>query len=77
MYSSIELIVASHVELKNRRALEELRGHRHHLLEQLRMVSGIDPARAIEQVEEDIRVIDEGLEQLRPPPGTLPDNEWR
>lgn len=77
MSSPIELIVASHVELKNRRALEELREHRRRLLEQLRTVSGIDPTRAIEQVEEDIHAIDDGLERLKPPPGTLPENDWR
>ncbi|MBR1177352.1 MULTISPECIES: hypothetical protein [Bradyrhizobium] len=77
MPSSIELIVASHVALKDRRGLEELREHRRRLLEQLRTVSGIDPIRAIERMEEDIKAIDEGLEQLKPPPGTLPDNDWR
>jgi len=74
--SSIELIVASHVALKDRRGLEELRAHRRQLLEQLRTVSGIDPIRTIERMEEDIKAIDEGLEQLKPPPGTLPDNDW-
>ncbi len=63
--------------LKDRRGLEELREHRRRLLEQLRTVSGIDPIRAIERMEEDIKAIDEGLEQLKPPPGTLPDNDWR
>jgi len=65
------------VALKDRRGLEELREHRRRLLEQLRTVSGIDPIRAIERMEEDIKAIDEGLEQLKPPPGTLPDNDWR
>ena len=77
MPSSIELIVASHVALKDRRGLEELREHRRGLLEQLRTVSGIDPIRTIERMEEDIKAIDEGLEQLKPPPGTLSDNDWR
>ncbi|WP_256808847.1 MULTISPECIES: hypothetical protein [unclassified Bradyrhizobium] len=77
MPSSIELIVASLVELKDRPGLAELREHRCQLLEQLRTVSGIDPTRTIERIEEDIRTIDEGLEQLKPPPGTLPDNDWR
>jgi len=65
------------VALKDRRGLEELREHRRRLLEQLRTVSGIDPIRTIERMEEDIKAIDEGLEQLKPPPGTLPDNDWR
>jgi len=64
------------VALKDRRGLEELRAHRRQLLEQLRTVSGIDPIRTIERMEEDIKAIDEGLEQLKPPPGTLPDNDW-
>ena len=63
--------------LKDRRGLEELREHRRRLLEQLRTVSGIDPIRTIERMEEDIKAIDEGLEQLKPPPGSLPDNDWR
>lgn len=62
--------------LKDRRGLEELRAHRRQLLEQLRTVSGIDPIRTIERMEEDIKAIDDGLEQLKPPPGTLPDNDW-
>jgi len=65
------------VALKDRRGLEELREHRRRLLEQLRTVSGIDPIRTIERMEEDIKAIDEGLDQLKPPPGTLPDNDWR
>jgi hypothetical protein len=74
--SSIELIVASLLELRDRRGLAELREHRCQLLQQLRTVSGIDPIRTIERIEEDIRAIDEGLDQLKPPQGTLPENEW-
>lgn len=33
-------------------------------------MSGIDPSRALEQVHEDLRVIEKGLEQLRGPPNT-------
>jgi hypothetical protein len=53
------------------------REHRLQLLDQLRTVTGLDPARAIERVEDDIRAIEEGLEQLKPPPGTLPENKWQ
>jgi hypothetical protein len=74
--SAIGSIVSAHVSLKNRRALEEMRDHRDQLLRQLRAVTGLDPTTAIERVEEDIRAIEQGLEQLKPPPGALPENEW-
>ncbi len=74
--SAIGSIVSAHVSLKNRRALEEMRDHRGQLLRQLRAVTGLDPTNAIVRVEEDLRAIEEGLEQLKPPPGTLPENEW-
>ncbi|MGY3407307.1 hypothetical protein ACVWZV_003420 [Bradyrhizobium sp. GM5.1] len=77
MSSTIELIVSAHVKLRNRRALEDLREHRRQLLGRLRTVTGLDPALAIERVEEDIRAIEEGLEELKPPPGALPESEWQ
>lgn len=76
MPSSIETIVSAYVNLKNRRALEEMRELRRQLLEKLQSTSGIDSRQSQELVLEDLRVIEEGLEQLRPPPGTLPENEW-
>lgn len=76
MPSTIETIVAAYVHLKNRRALEDMRELRRELLGSLQSTSSIDPRQAREQVHEDLRVIEEGLEQLRPPPGTLPENEW-
>ncbi|WGD49139.1 hypothetical protein QA641_26260 [Bradyrhizobium sp. CB1650] len=76
MSSTIELIVSAYVRLKNRRALEDMRELRRQLLGNLHSTSSIDPRKALDLVREDLRVIEEGLEQLRPPPGTLPENEW-
>lgn len=74
--SSIELIVSAYVCLKNRRALEDMRELRRRLLGKLESTSGIDPRQSRELILEDLRVIEEGLEQPRPPPGTVPENEW-
>lgn len=64
MPSTVELIVSAYVRLKNRRALEDMRDLRRQLLGGLQAASGIDPRQALEQVREDLRVIEEGLEQL-------------
>jgi hypothetical protein len=75
--STIELIVSAYVRLKNQRALDDMRQLRRRLLTDLEAASGVDPRQTLEQVQEDLRVIEEGLEQLRPSSGTLPENEWR
>jgi hypothetical protein len=74
--SAIELIVSGYVTTKDRRALEDLRSHRRKLLADLEAITGIDTAKSIEAVREDIAVIEAGLEELEPPPGTVPENEW-
>jgi hypothetical protein len=43
---------------------------------ELQAVSGIDPANAIQAVQDELAIIEAGLEELRPPPGALPENEW-
>ncbi|WP_245283889.1 MULTISPECIES: hypothetical protein [Bradyrhizobium] len=50
---------------------------RRQLLGNLQSTSSIDPRMALDIVREDLQVIEDGLEQLQPPPGTLPENEWR
>jgi hypothetical protein len=72
--TTIELIVSAYVRLKNRRALDDMRELRHRLLKNLG-TSGFDSRQALEQVQRDLRLIERGLEQLRLPQVTLPENE--
>ncbi|MBK3665315.1 hypothetical protein JJE66_29295 [Bradyrhizobium diazoefficiens] len=76
MSTSIELIVAGYVKVKNRKALEQLRVHRRKLLNELKEVTGINPINAVQTVQDELLVIEAGLEELKPPPGSLPDNNW-
>lgn len=46
------------------------------MLGELHAVSGIDPANAVQAVQDEITTIEAGLEELKPPPGSLPENEW-
>jgi hypothetical protein len=77
MPSAMEMIVAGFVKVKNRRALEDLHTHRRKVLADLQTITGINPANAIKAVQNDISAIEAGLEELRPPPGSLPENEWQ
>ncbi|WP_092234432.1 hypothetical protein [Bradyrhizobium sp. Gha] len=77
MPSTTELIVSAYVRLKNRRALEDMRELRHRLLKDLQAASGFESRQALKQVHEDLRVIEQGLELLRLPQVTQPQNELR
>jgi hypothetical protein len=66
MPSTIETLVSVHVRLKNQRALLEMRELRRQLLQNLQCTASNDPRHALKYVHDDLRVIDEGLEQLRP-----------
>ena len=46
------------------------------MLGELQAVSGIDPANAILAIQDELAIIEAGLEELKPPPGSLPENEW-
>lgn len=46
------------------------------MLGELQVVSGIDPANAIQAVQDELAIIEAGLEELKPPPGSLPENDW-
>jgi hypothetical protein len=72
----MELIVASYVKVRDRRALVDLLAHRRKVLADLQAVSGINPANAVQAVQDEIAIIEAGLEELEPPPGSLPENEW-
>lgn len=70
----MELIVASYVKVRDRRALVDLLTHRRKVLARLQAV-GHQP-RKRGQSQEELAVIEAGLEELKPPPGSLPENEW-
>ncbi|MET4034710.1 MULTISPECIES: hypothetical protein [unclassified Bradyrhizobium] len=76
MSKAIELIVAGYVKVRDRRALADLLEHRRKMLAQLEAVSGINPENATKAIQEELAVIEAGLEALKPPPGSLPENEW-
>lgn len=63
--TSVETIVSAYVRLKNRQALENMRDLRRQLLAQLQSTSSIDPAESRDALLEDLRVIEDGLEQLQ------------
>lgn len=77
MPAAIKSIVSAYVRLENRRALEDMRELRRHLLGTLEATSRIDPAQSRDSVLEDLRVIEDGLQQLPAPPATTPENEGR
>lgn len=70
-------IVAGYVKMQDRHALEALREARRKVLRDLQSVTGISTAKAIEAVQGDLAALEVGLEELKPPPGTVPDNDWR
>jgi hypothetical protein len=73
---AMELIVASYVKVRDRRALTELLAHRRKVLAELQAVSGINLESAIRAIQDELAVIEAGLEELKPPPGSVPENEW-
>jgi inorganic triphosphatase YgiF len=72
----MELIIASYVKVRDRRALTDLLAHRRKVLAELQAVSGINPENAVRAIQDELAVIEAGLEELKPPPGSLPENEW-
>ena len=76
MSKAMELIVAGYVKVRNHRALTNLLAHRRKVLAQLQAVSGINPEDAAKAIQEELTLIEAGLEQIKPPPGSLPENEW-
>ncbi|UPK40611.1 hypothetical protein IVB18_39560 [Bradyrhizobium sp. 186] len=72
----MEMIVTGYVKVRDRRALADLLAHRRKVLAQLQAVSGINPQNALKAIQEELALIEAGLEQVKPPPGSLPENEW-
>ena len=65
-HPAIRAIVDVHVRYGNRRALEELRAHRGRLVAGLRTLGGpYDTRKSIAQIEDEIAIIDAGLEKLK------------
>ena len=65
MSEAIERIVGAYVELRNRKALEDMRAHRHRLVTEIKSMNiSLDLSPPIKQLETDIAVIDAGLAKL-------------
>jgi hypothetical protein len=64
---SVRLIVNAYVQLKDRRAIEELREHRRMLRQKLQAIAGgdFDPSRSIRLIDSDLSEIDAGLARLQ------------
>jgi hypothetical protein len=62
--TAIGQIVDAYVWLNNRRALEDLRMHRQRLADVLKSRTGFDFSLPIGQIDEEIAVIEAGLERL-------------
>ena len=64
MAANLKLLVSAYVDLKNRPALESMQELRRQLLEPLQSTSGTNAAQSRVYILEDLRLIEEGLEQL-------------
>lgn len=76
MSKAMELIVAGYVKVRDQRALTDLLAHRRKVFAELQAVSGINPENAVRAIQEELTLIEAGLEELAPPPGSIPENEW-
>jgi hypothetical protein len=76
MSSAMQIIVAGYVKIRDRCSLEALIAHRQKVLVELQAVTGIDPAGSISVLKDEINLIEAGPGELKPPPGTLPEDEW-
>jgi hypothetical protein len=66
MSEAIQRIVDAYVRFNNRRALEDLMMHRQRLAIDLKSRTGFDFSLPIQRVDEEIAVIEAGLERLSP-----------
>ncbi|QOG23375.1 MULTISPECIES: hypothetical protein [Bradyrhizobium] len=71
MSKAMELIVAGYVTARDERALSELLAHRRKMFDDLRGISSVDAAKAIQDVQDELAIIEAGMEQLKPPPGSV------
>ncbi|WP_246207287.1 hypothetical protein [Bradyrhizobium rifense] len=49
----------------------DLLAHRRKVLSELQAVSGINPENAVRAIQDELEVIEAGLEELKPLPGSL------
>jgi hypothetical protein len=73
---ALELIAAGYIKVRDRRGHTELLAHRRKLVADLQAVSGIDPETTLAAVQAELALIEAGLEVLKSPPGSIPNNEW-
>jgi hypothetical protein len=73
MSKAIEQIVDAYVGLGNRRALEDLRLHRQKLVVDLKARAGYDFSLPIEQIDQELALIEAGLDRLNAAPSTERD----
>jgi hypothetical protein len=73
----MELIVAGFVKTKDRRALTDLREHRRKVLGELQAVSGINAMSSVRAVQDELAIVEAGINELAAPPGPLPENDFR
>ena len=65
MSEAMRLIVDGYVKLRDHKALEDQKAHRHRLANELKSLNGpLDLTSVIKQLEEEIAVIDAGLAKL-------------
>ena len=65
MSEAMERIVGAYVELRNRKALEDMKDHRHRLATELKSLNGqLNLSSSIKLLEEEIAVIEAGLAKL-------------
>ncbi|MBR0995221.1 hypothetical protein JQ580_31370 [Bradyrhizobium japonicum] len=76
MSRAMQQIVDGFVKVNDRRALIDLLAHRRKILGELQEVTGINPTNAIQTIRDELAIIELGFDKLRPPPGSLPENEW-
>lgn len=65
MSEAVKLIVDAYVTLKDRKSIEELRGHRQMLRAKLQAIDGIDVSSSIELIDSDLREIEAGMSRLQ------------
>lgn len=74
MPSAIEQIVDTNVRLGRQQALEDMLDHRRKLLADLRSQSGYDVSLPIQQLEDEVFAIEEGLNSFRATEATVESN---
>lgn len=65
MSEAMTRIVDAYVKVQDRKALEDLRTHRHNILEKLKLLPDpFDASRSIQQNQDELAVIEAGIARL-------------